>query len=353
MSGGIDSSVVAALLQLAGFEVVGISMQLFDKRAQPTGAESSGRCCTLDDFQDARRIATQLGFAHYVMNFEHQFKREVITPFIDSYLAGETPSPCILCNQHLKFDALLKAADELGARFVATGHYARILFDEHGYHLLKAEDPRKDQSYFLFSHTQGTLARTLFPLERLLKHQVRQIAQQLGLHLANKPESQEICFVPQDRYVEFIEASGTLGVQGQVGEIRHVDGRLLGVHQGYWRFTIGQRKGIGIAHLRPLYVVRIDPEKNLVWVGEDECLFECSLEARQATWCLGNPCPERVESAKLRSRSPEVPAQVERLDGDRVKVLFPAPQRAITPGQAVVFYRGEEVLGGGWITRIR
>jgi tRNA-specific 2-thiouridylase len=346
MSGGIDSSVMAALLHHAGYEVVGISMQLFEKQGAREAA--AGRCCTLDDFQDARRVANQLGFPHYVMDYEARFREMVMDPFVLSYLNGETPSPCILCNKYLKFDVLATTAKELGARFVATGHYAKILTEGETYHLLKADDPAKDQSYFLFSHNQETLARTLFPLEFLTKVQVRSLARWLNLPVAEKPESQEICFVSQGRYDKFIEENGSAPKSGS-GPIRHVSGNILGQHDGYWRFTIGQRKGLGIAHARPLYVTAIDPLSHTVWVGEDQHLFQSRLEAREATWCQERPVGPIRCLAKLRSRSPEVPAWVEPSTDDRVLVEFDAPQRAITPGQAIVFYQGLEVLGGAWI----
>jgi len=352
MSGGIDSSVMAALLHMAGFQVVGVSMKLFDKGGEGSRADSAGRCCTLDDFQDARRVAHRMGFDHYVMDFGERFRRDVMDPFLVSYLAGETPSPCILCNKHLKFDALFRTTDELEARFVATGHYAKIHLDEQGFHLRKASDLSKDQSYFLFPHTQSTLARTLFPLESIPKSTVRGMARHLKLGLEEKPESQEICFVPDDRYDRFIEASGK-APRLEAGPIRHVaDGAILGQHQGYWRFTIGQRKGLGVAFSHPLYVIRTDPGTNTVWVGEDDLLLGSELIAREVSWCLGPPDRSITCSARLRSRSAEVPATLELLAPARVRVLFESPQRAITPGQAVVFYQGDEVLGGGWIERI-
>lgn len=350
MSGGIDSSVMAALLHLAGYQVVGISMRLFEKAEEAgSGSSASGRCCTLDDFQDARRVAHRMGFDHYVMDFGERFKREVMEPFVASYLAGETPSPCILCNKHLKFDALFEATNELDARFVATGHYARIRFDGDGFHLHKGTDPAKDQSYFLFSHTQSTLSRTLFPLESLPKTTVRQIARRLGLGLEEKAESQEICFIPDDRYDRFIEDTGA-APSTVPGSIRHVrTGAVLGSHEGYWRFTVGQRKGIGVAHARPLYVVRTDPRTNTLWVGEDGDLFGSELTVRDVSWCLAPPAGVIACRAKLRSRSPEVPATVEPMPAGHARVRFESPQRAITPGQAIVFYNGDEVLGGGWI----
>ncbi len=350
MSGGLDSSVTAALLHRAGYEVVGISMHLFDKGAGLRTSE--GKCCTLNDFQDAKRVADLVGFPHYVLDFETRFQEKVIQPFVASYARGETPSPCILCNQFLKFKSLIEAANELGARFVATGHYAKILFRDGIYHLLKADDPLKDQSYFLFSHTQETLARTLFPLEGLAKAQVRELARFLGLPVAEKPESQEICFVTQGRYDKYLEEKGCAPREGQ-GPFRHVDGTLLGQHDGYWRFTVGQRRGLGIAYARPLYVTGIDPATRTVWVGEAEHLYGSDLEAREATWCGMPPAAPFPCRAKLRSRSSEAPAFVEPLGNGRVRVRFESPQRAITPGQAIVFYEGDEVLGGAWIERGR
>ena len=348
MSGGIDSSVMAALLHHAGFDVVGVSMQLFDKTRGGTVPETEGKCCTLDDFQDARRVAFQSGFPHYVIDLEDRFQEAVIEPFLASYLQGETPSPCIRCNQFLKFRTLLDRAGELGCAFVATGHYARITRDGLGYHLLKAADAAKDQSYFLFTHDQASLARTLFPLAGFSKPEVRQLARDLGLHLAEKPESQEICFVP-GRYDAYIEQAGRAPEPG-AGAIRHLDGRLLGHHDGYWRFTIGQRKGLGVAHPTPLFVVRVDPASDTVWVGGEEDLLGRELVARETSWVREPPREPLACRAKIRSRSQEVDCVLHPLGDGRVRVAFRDPQRAIAPGQAVVFYAGDEVLGGGWIS---
>jgi tRNA-specific 2-thiouridylase len=347
MSGGIDSSVVAALLHRGGYEVVGVSMQLFDKgRDGESGA--GGRCCTLDDFQDARRVCFQLGFPHYVVDLEERFQSAVIDPFVAGYLRGETPSPCIRCNQFLKFRTLLDTAAELGAAFVATGHYARITRDDR-WRLRKGADPLKDQSYFLFPHDQDSLARTLFPLGGFAKPEVRQLARDLGLHLAEKAESQEICFVGADRYDQYIDAAGRAPAQERPGLIRHVDGRVLGTHAGYWRFTVGQRKGLRVAHGTPLFVVRVDPAEDVVWVGGEDDLLESGFTAREASWCGPAPVEGFACRAKIRSRSPEVEAWVEPLEDQRVRVRFAEPQRAVAPGQAVVFYLGDEVLGGAWI----
>jgi tRNA-specific 2-thiouridylase len=349
MSGGIDSSVMAALLHRGGFEVVGVSMQLFDKSKAEGAGDVEGKCCTLDDFQDARRVAFQCGFPHYVLDLEERFQATVIEDFVAAYLQGETPSPCIRCNQYLKFRTLLDTADGLGAAFVATGHYARITRDGQGYHLRKAADPLKDQSYFLFTHDQASLARTLFPLSGLAKPEVRQLARDLGLHLAEKPESQEICFVTQGRYDAWLEDEGRSPVQERPGPIRHVDGRHLGSHAGFWRYTVGQRKGLGIAFASPLFVVRVDPATDTVWVGGEADLLGQSLTAREVSWCGPAPLAPLPCSAKIRSRSAEVPVRVQPLADGRVRVDFQEPQRAIAPGQAVVFYDGDEVLGGGWI----
>jgi tRNA-specific 2-thiouridylase len=349
MSGGIDSSVMAALLHRGGYEVVGVSMQLFDKSKGETAAGAEGKCCTLDDFQDARRVAFQMGFPHYVLDLEERFQETVIEDFIQSYLKGETPSPCIKCNQHLKFRALLDKAAELGAPFVATGHYARIARDGGGYHLLRASDPLKDQSYFLFTHTQETLARTLFPLSGFAKPEVRQLARDLGLHLAEKAESQEICFVTQGRYDSYIEDAGRNPEGLPAGQIRHVDdARVLGAHEGFWRYTVGQRKGLRVAFASPLFVVAVEPATNTVWVGGEDRLLGAELTALEVSWCGPAPTAPFPCTAKIRSRGAEVPVRVQP-EGATAQVTFLEPQRAIAPGQAVVFYQGGEVLGGGWI----
>ena len=242
----------------------------------------------------------------------------------------------------------MERAEALGAPFVATGHYATIARDASGWHLCKASDPAKDQSYFLFHHTQATLARTLFPLAHLTKPDVRRLGAELGLHLAEKAESQEICFVTQDRYDAFLEAEGRDPGLGE-GDIRHLDGRLLGRHRGFWRHTVGQRRGLGVAWAEPLYVIRLDPAHNTVWVGSEGDLFRRELEARELTWVQGAPTGPLVCEARIRSRAPEAEALVVPLADGRVRVAFVEPQRAIAPGQAVVFYREGEVLGGGWI----
>ncbi|HJV89835.1 MAG TPA: tRNA 2-thiouridine(34) synthase MnmA [Holophagaceae bacterium] len=348
MSGGVDSSVMAALLHRAGYEVIGISMQLFDKTGLGTGAE--GRCCTLDDFQDARRVAFEQGFPHYVLDFEQRFKDFVIEGFIQGYEAGETPSPCIRCNQHLKFDALMDRANALDAPFVATGHYAAIHRSAARWHLGKAADLNKDQSYYLFHHTQATLARTLFPLSHLDKPEVRALGRELGLHLAEKAESQEICFVGDQRYDQFLEGQGRSPQAGQ-GPIRLLDGRELGRHDGYWRYTVGQRRGLGVAHAEPLYVIRVDRATNTVWVGPEAALWTDRVEVRELSWVDAAPVGPLPCEARIRSRAVEAEALVIPLPDGRAQVSFAEPQRAPAPGQAVVFYHEGDVLGGGWIDR--
>lgn len=344
MSGGVDSSVTAALLHAAGYEVIGISMQLFDKSETSGG---TGRCCTLDDFQDARRVAQVLGFPHYVLDFRSRFAEAVISPFIEHYKNGLTPSPCINCNQFLKFDALMDTAQEVQADYVATGHYAQILPHGSSWGLFKACDPFKDQSYFLFGLSTESLARTLMPLGGLSKPEVRALGKALGLHLADKADSQEICFIESGDYSQFLEERG---LRSDPGDIRHTDGRVLGHHRGTWRFTVGQRRGLGIAHPSPLYVTGIDPGTRTVWVGEASDLDRQELTCAELSWAGSPPALPSACLAKIRSRSPESPARLEvgPVPGS-LRVRFDAPQRAITPGQAVVFYEGTRVMGGGWI----
>lgn len=346
MSGGIDSSVAAALLQRAGADVVGISMRLFQP---PESMENSGgKCCSLEDFQDARQVAQEQGFPHYVVDLEARFRAEVITPFKKAYLSGLTPSPCINCNKHLKFDELLSRAKGLAATHVATGHYARLVAGPEGTALLRARDSAKDQSYFLYHLNSKMIDQFIFPLGEFTKAEVRVIARQLGLRHSEKPESQEICFITEGRYDQFLLQEGAV-TEDWSGEIRHLDGRLLGRHTGFWKFTVGQRKGLGVAAPAPLYVVRIDPAANRVWVGGEGDLGRGSLVAREVNWCIPLP-PGPIEcQARIRSRSEPAAAIVTPVGEDRAEVAFDQPQRAVAPGQAVVFYRGEQVLGGGWI----
>ena len=363
MSGGVDSSTAAAILKEEGHNLVGFSMQLWDQRRNgPAGEEQrGGRCCSIDDLYDARSVAARLGFPYYVVNFQREFEREVVRPFIEGYLGGVTPSPCVLCNSHMKFDHLLQTADEVGAAYVATGHYARIARDsETGrYMLLKGRDPDKDQSYFLFGLRQEQLARALFPLGDLRKQQVRGLARRHSLPVAEKPESQEICFVPDNDYAGFIERHYN-DVCGRdedsdpfaSGEIVDLEGKALGKHPGIHHYTIGQRRGLGLAHPSPLYVIDLQPESHRVVVGERPQLGKSLCRVVRPNWIsIAAPdAPVRV-SAKIRSRHAESPATVTPMEYKSLLVEFDTPQLAVTPGQAAVFYDGDRVIGGGWITR--
>ena len=367
MSGGVDSSTAAAILAREGGgsansrnTVVGLTLQLWDqtrlagKHGIPD-TPKAGRCCSLDDVYDARHVAEHLGIPYYVVNQEERFERDVVRPFVDEYLAGRTPIPCSLCNNHIKFDQLLRTARSIGAERIATGHYAVNEFDEkRGRWILKRPaDVAKDQTYFLFGLTQEQLARTLFPLGRMTKPEVREAARQHGLTLAEKPDSQEICFVPGGDYKQFITAY--LEEQGEAtletaGELVAANGEVIGRHAGIHNFTVGQRKGLGVASAAPLYVLNIDPANHRVTVGADAELATRTLRARQLNWIsvaeLAGPMRVR---AKIRHRHEAAWATLEAVDSDEVLATFDEPQRAVTPGQAAVFYDGDEVAGGGWI----
>jgi tRNA-specific 2-thiouridylase len=362
MSGGVDSSAAAALLKQQGHELVGFTMQLWNQRrgisVDENGDPLPSRCCSLDDVYDARRVAEELGFPFYVLNLEREFERDVVQPFVQSYLEGETPIPCVSCNSRLKFASLDQLAASLGCDKVATGHYARVLFDEpaHRYRLLRARNLDKDQSYFLWELTQDQLSRAMFPLGEMSKPEVRQIARDHSLAVAEKSESQEICFVPDGNYAGFIEryldAEDSSDRLPGTGEIVDREGAVLGHHGGVHRYTIGQRRGIGIAAPEPLYVVNINAEKNQVVVGHQDELLGQEFVAAGVNWVAFDTPGEPVLAAvRVRYRHAPAAATITPIADNRVKVVFDEPQRAITPGQTTVFYRDDEVLGGGWITK--
>ncbi len=360
MSGGVDSSTVAAMLRAEGHHVIGLTMQLWNQRrlaGHPGMPEAvQGRCCSLDDVYDARRVAETLGIPYYVVNHEERFERDVVRPFVEEYLSGRTPIPCSLCNNHLKFDQLLIVARQIGADALATGHYARTEYDEQrGRWLLKrATDHSKDQTYFLFGLTQEQLSHTIFPLGEMTKPAVRELARDHGLALAEKPDSQEICFVPGGDYKKFLDAY--LADQGEAlpdtsGELVTAGGEVVGEHNGIHNFTVGQRKGLGVATGSPLYVIQINGDKRQVVVGGQEELYSRTLRVHRMNLIAVEHLhgPMRV-AVKIRHRHEAAPATIEKSEADEILVTFDEPQRAITPGQAAVFYDGDVVVGGGWIT---
>ena len=365
MSGGVDSSAAAALLKEQGHELVGFTMQLWNQRrgisVDENGDPLPSRCCSLDDVYDARRVADSLGIPFYVLNLEKDFERDVVEPFVQSYLSGETPIPCVACNSRLKFASLDRMALSLGCEKVATGHYARVEYDEvaNRYRLFRGKNHWKDQSYFLWELNQEQLSRSYFPLGEMLKSEVRDIARDANLYTADKQESQEICFVPDGKYSEFIDRyldhEGRSDEMPASGEIVSTAGEVIGEHTGIHRYTIGQRRGLGIAHEKPLYVVQIERAKNQIIVGEMDELEQIEFTAKGVNWVAFDEPSEPVRAlVKVRYRHDPAIATIHPLPDAHARIVFDEPQRAITPGQATIFYdieTAEEVVGGGWIVR--
>lgn len=351
MSGGVDSSVTAALLHERGYEVIGVTMKLWDGPEAAAGQPKT--CCTLDDVSDARRVAMQLGIPFYVVNFKQPFAHHVVDYFVDAYRQGFTPNPCVQCNRYLKFSALLQRAQQLGAPWVATGHYASVWHGEDGRHYIRRGiDGGKDQSYFLFDLSQDQLRCTLLPLGQYRKEEVRRLATRFGLRVAEKPESQEVCFIPDGDYRSFLRprlASETM----QPGPMVRTTGEVVGTHRGLPFYTVGQRRGLGVAAAQPLYVCAIDPETNALVVGPRSDATCEAFEVERLTWM--RPPPEHVLSTtvQIRHRHRPVPAEVHPLTATRARVVLQEPQFAVTPGQAAVFYDDQIVMGGGWVCRPR
>jgi tRNA-specific 2-thiouridylase len=348
MSGGVDSSVAAGLLAEAGFDVVGITLQLYD---HGSAVGRAGSCCAGADIHDARRVAAHLGIPHYVLDYESRFRASVMDDFADSYLAGETPIPCVRCNQTVKFADLLGTARDLGAAAMATGHYVRRVAGAGGPELHRGAEAGRDQSYFLFATTGEQLDLLRFPLGDMTKDAAREHARRMGLIVSDKPDSQDICFVPQGRYAEVVARMRPGAIQP--GEIVDLEGRVLGRHEGIIHYTVGQRRGIGIAGEEPLFVVRLEPGTRRVVVGPRSALARSSLTMAEVNWIGTPPAPGEACacSVKLRSAAPAIAARVSVLEGNRARVDLAAPAEAIAPGQACVMYDGERVLGGGWIER--
>ena len=348
MSGGVDSSAVAALLHEQGYQVIGITLQLYDHGAM---VNKKGACCAGQDIHDARRVSETLGIAHYVLNYENKFKESVMDDFVDSYLAGETPIPCVKCNQSVKFKDLLQTARDLGADCMATGHYVQRMDDGGKGRMLRAADPSRDQSYFLFATTQEQLDFLRFPLGHLKsKDETRALAARFGLQVADKPDSQDICFVPSGGYAKVIEKLRPGALDS--GDIVLMDGTIIGRHDGIINYTVGQRKGLGIAASDPLYVIKLDADKKQVIVGAKEDLLKQSFNIRECNWLADGVTAlnDKEVLVKLRSAHAGAPATIKILEGNRAQVTLKEPQSAISPGQACVAYIDDRLLGGGWIT---
>ncbi len=354
MSGGVDSSTAAYLLKSQGHDVVGLSMQMYDNLGSSAASAdaSYGGCCTIDDLADARRVAWRLEIPHFTLNLESNFHEKVVQPFVSGYLSGTTPSPCVLCNTHVKFDLFHQKAIAIGAEKIATGHYARITRNRDRFELRKAVDAAKDQSYFLFELSQAQLAEALFPLGDMTKPEVRDVAEAAGLSVARKKESYEICFVPQkDGYGKVVEREAGLQPGEGAGEIVDLDGNVVGTHDGYYHFTIGQRRGLDIGgSTERTYVVDVNPFTKRVVIGPASVLEKNELIAERVHWIAGAAPSGAIEvQARVRSRMADVAATVTPLDAGRARVTFAHKLRSVAPGQAVVFYQDDLCLGGGWI----
>jgi len=360
MSGGVDSSLAAFLLEEKGYRVVGISMKLWDFKEVGGEPHPDGRCCSVEALNDARTVCQMMGIPHYVVDVTDDFKSEVISNFVKEYLKGRTPNPCIICNTRIKWGSLWKKAESLGANFISTGHYARIQYDQKlkRFLLLKGVDPSRDQSYALWGLSQKDLSRTIFPLGELTKKQVRSLAKEHGLKVAEREESQEICFVTDNNYPRFInewkgEEKSKIDGEIKPGPILNLKGKLLGKHKGIPFYTIGQRRGLGIAVGKPLYVMRIDAEKNAIYVGENEELFKSSFVVTGVNWIVFDNLDKETD-CEIKIRYQHIPqkGKIYPLTEDEVMVKFNQPERAITPGQSAVLYQGEVVMGGGIIDRV-
>lgn len=353
MSGGVDSSVAAVLLQKQGYNCIGITMKLWDYELVGGNVNHESGCCSLDSINDARAVCAKIGIPHYVVNFSKPFHKEVVDNFIDEYVGGRTPNPCVLCNTKIKWESLIEKAIELGADYIATGHYSRVQFNEASgrYELLGAEDGNKDQSYALWGIKQESLARTLFPLSELTKPEVREIAKSIDLRTANKSESMEICFVPDNNYKRFLN-SVVKGLEEKVaeGELVTTGGEVVGQHSGYPFFTIGQRRGIGKGFGKPMYVVDTDAENNRVIIGEEKELYSSELIAKNVNMISIADAKDGVKATvKIRYKDKGNNATIFTLPENKMRIVFDEPQKAVTPGQSAVFYDGDRVLGGGII----